>query len=81
MQATNFSTQDFQAVAPQRYDTPEYLSSTDSHQVLWRRLILQARGVKNPDEAIKLPDTPSEEFSYLRQEEAGKEPERFGLIK
>ncbi|MDA1216103.1 MAG: hypothetical protein O2812_04435 [Chloroflexi bacterium] len=77
MQATNFSSQDFQAVAPQRYDTPEYLPSTDSHQVLWRRLILQARGMMNVKEAHGVADTPAEEFSYDRQQEAGKDPERM----
>ena len=77
MQATNFSTQDFLAIAPQRYDTPEYLSSTDSHQVLWRRLILQARGMMKVEDAQGVADTPAEEFSYERQQEAGKDPERM----
>ena len=79
MQATNFSTQDFQAVAPQRYDTPEYLSSTDSHQVVWRRLILQARGMQ-ADTASTFNETESEAFSFERQQEAGKEPERISKL-
>ncbi|MDA1215977.1 MAG: aromatic ring-hydroxylating dioxygenase subunit alpha [Chloroflexi bacterium] len=79
MQVTNFSRQDFSAIAPQRYDTQEYLSSTDSHQVVWRRLILQARGMKK-DDAAKLEETEAEAFSFERQEEAGKEPERISKL-
>jgi phenylpropionate dioxygenase-like ring-hydroxylating dioxygenase large terminal subunit len=79
MQVTNFSRQDFNAIAPQRYDTLEYLSSTDSHQVVWRRLILQARGMKKV-EAEKIEETEAEAFSFDRQEEAGKEPERIAKL-
>ncbi len=60
---TNFSTQDFRAVAPQRYDTPEHLSPTDIHQVYWRRLVLQARGMMRPDEAEAVPTTDAERIS------------------
>src|SRR5207249_221636 len=60
---TNFSTQDFRAVAPQRYDTPEHLSPTDIHQVYWRRLVLQARGTMQPEEAEALPQTEPEKLS------------------
>ena len=77
MQVTNFSNQDRRAVEPQRFDTPEYLSATDSHTILWRRLLLQARGMMRPEEAQAVADTPAEEFSFRRQEEAGNEPERF----
>ena len=73
----NFSTQDQRAVAPQRYDTREYLSATDSHQVLWRRLVMQARGMMTPDQARQVADTAAEEFSFERQQEAGKTPERI----
>ncbi len=77
MQVTNFNIQDFRVVAPQRYDTPEYLSATDSHQLLWRQLVLQARGMMSPEEAQQVADTPAEEFSFQGQEEAGREPERI----
>jgi hypothetical protein len=60
---TNFSKQDFRAVAPQRYDTPEHLSPTDIHQVYWRRLVLQARGMMRPDEAEAVPTTDAEKLS------------------
>ena len=72
-QVTNFSRQDFSAIAPQRYDTREYLSATDSHQVLWRRVVLQARGMMSTQDVIDMPDTPSEEFNIERQKELGKE--------
>jgi nitrite reductase/ring-hydroxylating ferredoxin subunit len=60
---TNFSKQDFKAVAPQRYDTGEHLSPTDIHQIYWRRLVLQARGMMRPEEAQAIPTTDAEEFS------------------
>jgi hypothetical protein len=40
---SNFAVQDFRAMAPQQFDTPEYLSSTDVQVVAFRRLLLQAR--------------------------------------
>jgi hypothetical protein len=47
---TNFSVQDFLAVAPQRFDTAEYLSSTDLPNVEWRRLLVRhARGLEHRD--------------------------------
>jgi hypothetical protein len=79
-QVTNFSVQDYRAVGPQRYDTREYLSSTDSHQVVWRRLVLQARGMTPPSEAQKIADTQAETFSFARQQEAGKRPERLATL-
>ena len=66
----NFSEQDFKAVAPQRYDTPEHLSATDVHQIKWRRLVLTARGMLPPDEAEALPETAPEQFA--REAEAAK---------
>ena len=69
-QYENFSKQDFRAVAPQRYDTLEYLSATDSHQVLWRRLILRARGMMSAREASEVHTTTAESFSSARQQEA-----------
>jgi hypothetical protein len=60
---TNFSKQDFRAVAPQRYDTPEHLSPTDIHQIYWRRLVLQARGMMKREEAEAIPTTEAEKFS------------------
>ena len=44
---SNFSQQDYSVMAPQRYDKPEYLSSTDTQIVAWRRLLLKARGMPN----------------------------------
>ena len=38
---SDFSEQDFRAVAPQRYDTSEYLSATDIPNVDWRRLVVE----------------------------------------
>jgi len=73
----NFSSQDFVAVEPQRYDTQEMLSATDIHQVLWRRLVLQARGMMTLDEAVAMEDTPAETFSHDRQRELGLEPDRI----
>lgn len=59
---TNFSKQDFRAVAHQRYDTPEHLSPSDIHQVYWRRLVLRARGMK-PLTAEAVPTTEAEKLS------------------
>jgi nitrite reductase/ring-hydroxylating ferredoxin subunit len=59
---TNFSKQDFRAVAPQRYDTPEHLSPTDIHQVYWRRLVLRARGMQ-PANGEAVPTTEAEKLS------------------
>ena len=39
------------------------LSSTDTHQILWRRLVLQARGMMQPQEVEALPPTEAEQFS------------------
>ncbi len=60
---TNFSKQDFRAVAPQRYDTREHLSPTDIHQIYWRRLVLQARGMMKPEDVAAVPTTDAEKFS------------------
>ena len=47
---SNFSVQDFLAVEPQRFDTSEYLSSTDLPNVEWRRLVVRhARGLEHRD--------------------------------
>jgi len=70
---TNFSHQDFRAVAPQRYDTPEHLSATDIHQVYWRRLVLQARGMMKPDDVQAIPVTAAEKFSYDLQNKEHRE--------
>jgi phenylpropionate dioxygenase-like ring-hydroxylating dioxygenase large terminal subunit len=77
MQVSNFNKQDLRAMGPQRYDVPEYLSSTDSHQILWRRLILQARGMMSEEEALKVADTEAEVGSFKSQENQGVEPERI----
>jgi phenylpropionate dioxygenase-like ring-hydroxylating dioxygenase large terminal subunit len=65
---TNFSKQDFRAVAHQRYDTPEHLSPTDVHQIYWRRLVLQARGMMKPEEAEAVTATDAEKFSLAVQQ-------------
>ena len=42
----NFSVQDMAAMSPQRYDTSEFLSPTDSPVIAWRRFVAtQARGL------------------------------------
>ena len=61
---TDFSTQDMKAVHPQRYDTQEHLSPSDMHQILWRRLVLQARGMMKAEEAEAIPQTEAEKLSY-----------------
>ena len=75
MQVTNFSMQDAGAIGQQTYSVPEFLSATDSHQVLWRRLLMQARGMMPPEEAQSVPETTAELISFARQEEQGLEPE------
>jgi phenylpropionate dioxygenase-like ring-hydroxylating dioxygenase large terminal subunit len=42
---SNFSTQDLRVMEPQRFDLPERLSGTDAEIVVWRRLLLTARGM------------------------------------
>ena len=76
----NFSTQDFKAVSPQRYDTPEHLSATDLHQVYWRRLVLQARGMKRPEEVEAIPRTEAEDlsFRYMADAEAYAQSKQNG---
>jgi nitrite reductase/ring-hydroxylating ferredoxin subunit len=41
----NFSTQDYRVMATQDYDAPETLSTSDSQLVVWRKLLLTARGM------------------------------------
>ncbi len=77
MQVTNFSQQDMHAMVGQRYDTQEYLSSTDTHQIVWRRLILQSRGMLKPEEAAAIDETKAERTSFEAQEQWGLEPERI----
>jgi hypothetical protein len=66
---TNFSKQDYRAVNHQRYDTPEHLSPTDIHEVYWRRLVLQARGMMKPGDVQAIPVTEAEKTSYVAQGE------------
>jgi phenylpropionate dioxygenase-like ring-hydroxylating dioxygenase large terminal subunit len=73
---SDFSVQDFRAAGPQRYDTPEHLSSTDSHLIIWRRLLLKARGM-SPLGADEHQATPAEEFSQSRQADLGLTPEQW----
>ena len=73
---SDFSVQDFRAAGPQRYDTPEYLSSTDAHLIIWRRLLLKARGLgtlQNDERSA----TNAENFSHRRQEDVGNVPEQW----
>lgn len=78
----NFSGQDNGASAPVRYWTPEYLSSTDSFLIAWRKLVTEgsrdalrrkAAGESQPTAT----ETPAEEASYQRQSELGLEPEKI----
>lgn len=64
---TNFSIQDYRAVSFQRYDTPEHLSPTDLHEVYWRRLVLQARGMMKPAEVQEIPTTEAEQTAVEHQ--------------
>jgi phenylpropionate dioxygenase-like ring-hydroxylating dioxygenase large terminal subunit len=71
-QVTNFQIQDWNAVKGQRYDTREYLSSTDNEVVLWRRLIAtSARGIEHPGAEEAAMETPSEQFSRELLDELG----------
>ncbi len=70
---TDFSTQDMRAVMPQRYDTPEHLSTTDVHQIYWRRLVLQARGMMKPEEVEAVPRTDAEKFSFSLERKEQRE--------
>ena len=67
---TNFSTQDYRAMAPQRYDTPEKLSGTDAEVIAWRKLLRTARGMParvsaldaygaDPADDFEIPPTPT----------------------
>ena len=80
MQVSNFSKQDMHAMVGQRYDTQEYLSTTDSEVILWRRLILQARGMLKPEEATGIAETAAERTSFQLHEEWGQVPERPDLM-
>ena len=71
----DFSRQDFRAAAPQRYDTAEYLSSTDSHLVVWRRLQAKARGLENSQASKEMRTTEAEEASHKVQVEVDMTPE------
>ena len=73
---SDFSVQDFRAAGPQRYDTAEHLSATDAHLIMWRRLLLAARGMA-PVGADEQQATPAEAFSQDRQAELGLTPERW----
>ncbi len=65
-QQTNFSHQDIGVVMSQRYDTPEYLSATDIHQVFWRRLVMQARGMNTGDKNMEITDAEKVSYASLR---------------
>ena len=41
----NFSNQDLHVMRGQRYDAPEKLSGTDAEIIVWRKLLLTARGM------------------------------------
>ena len=76
-QQANFSHQDIGVVQPQRYDTPEYLSATDIHQVFWRRLVLQARGMG--EDAKEMDMTDAEKVSYRSLRELGVDQEDMSV--
>lgn len=78
----NFSGQDNGASAPVRYWTPEYLSSTDSFLIAWRKLItVGSRDALRRRAGEPIPaglrETPAEEASYRQQEELGLVPEKI----
>ena len=70
---TDFSVQDFNAAGPQRYDTPEYLSSTDARLVMWRRLLTRARGLDSETRNVGV--TPAEQASLDLQADVGMVPD------
>ncbi|MEE8517828.1 MAG: Rieske 2Fe-2S domain-containing protein [Dehalococcoidia bacterium] len=70
---SDFSVQDFRAVGPLLYDTPEYLSSTDARLIMWRRLLTRARGLDL--DVRKTATTPAEEASIAMQHEVGMVPD------
>ena len=53
---TNFSSQDYRVMAPQRWDTPEKLSGTDAEVIAWRKLLLTARGMPKLRESLPSDD-------------------------
>ena len=53
---TNFSSQDYRVMAPQRWDTPEKLSGTDAEVIAWRKLLLTARGMPKLREPLPTDD-------------------------
>jgi hypothetical protein len=65
-QQANFSHQDIGVVMTQRYDTPEYLSATDIHQVFWRRLVMQARGMHAEGKNIEVTEAEKVSYASLR---------------
>ncbi len=70
---TDFSVQDFNAAGPQRYDTSEYLSSTDARLVMWRRLLTRARGLDAETRNVGV--TPAEQASLDLQADVGMVPD------
>ena len=54
---SNFSSQDYRVMAPQRWDTPEKLSGTDAEVIAWRKLLLTARGMPKLRDPLP-PDDP-----------------------
>ena len=72
---SNFSVQDFRAAGPQRYDSTEYLSSTDAHLVVWRRLQTRARGLEHVQAAKVIPNTSAEAAAREVQIDLGMTPE------
>lgn len=49
---SNFSNQDLDVMKGQRYDAPEKLSGTDAEIIVWRKLLLTARGM--PEGGLEL---------------------------
>ncbi len=77
----NFSGADDKVASPCRYWTPESLSATDSHLVLFRRLLTERsrdaklRSANDPATAReRSKTTPAEAASVQRQEHAGMRP-------
>jgi hypothetical protein len=73
---SNFSVQDFRAIRPQRYDTQEFLSPTDTSVIMVRRMYSHARGNPLGQVARSLTTTPAEEAAaQILKKDFGTTPE------
>lgn len=56
----NFSDQDLAVMKPQRFDLPEKLSGTDAEIIVWRKMVLSARGMAADYDSLVVDDDGSE---------------------